>query len=69
MNNKGADQTARMRKLVCALAVHNHWSDFLASRPNYVVIGNAKGATKDLDCNFHLETNLQVCAHAHAHLH
>ena len=34
MNNKGADQTARMRRLVCAFVVHKPpKTGFLASRP------------------------------------
>ena len=31
--NKGADQTARMRRLVCALVVRNTPTGFLTSRP------------------------------------
>ena len=35
-NNKGADQTARMRRLVCAFVVRKPpKTDFLALRPNY----------------------------------
>ena len=36
-NNKGVDQTARMRRLVCAFAVHKpQKTGFLASRSNYL---------------------------------
>ena len=36
-NNKGADQTARMRRLVCACVVRKPpKTGFLASRPMYV---------------------------------
>ena len=35
-NNKGADQSARMRRLVCAFVVLKHpKTGFLASRSNY----------------------------------
>ena len=33
VNNKGADQTVRMRRLVCAFVVRKQQSQFLASRP------------------------------------
>ena len=37
-NNKGADQTARMRRLVCAFVVRKHTTTgFLATRPNHVM--------------------------------
>ena len=37
-NNKGADQTARMRRLVCACVVHKPLkTGFLASRPKYFI--------------------------------
>ena len=36
-NNKGADQTARMRRLVCACVIRNTpKTGFLAPRPNYI---------------------------------
>ena len=36
--NKGADQSARMRRLVCAFVVRKHRKAvFTASRPNYVM--------------------------------
>ena len=40
VNNKGTDQTARMRRLVCACVVRKpQKTGFLESRPNYGRIG------------------------------
>ena len=42
MNNKGADQTARMRRLVCAFVVRTTLkTGFLASRPILSRVGAA----------------------------
>ena len=39
MNIKGADQTARMRRLVCACVVRKTLkTGFLATRPNFVIV-------------------------------
>ena len=35
-NNKDADQTARIHRLICAFDVSKQPSGFLASRPNHV---------------------------------
>ena len=41
MNNKEADQTARMRRLVCACFVRQPpMTGFLASRPNFIMLIN-----------------------------
>ena len=56
MNNKGADQTVRMRRLVCAFAVH------IFSRRD---LDLADGDTVDRDGLLYI---LQVCAHAYARL-
>ena len=60
MNNKGADQTVRMRRLVCAFAVH-----IFSRRNPKIYVDLADGDTVDRDGLLYI---LQVCAHAYARL-
>ena len=56
MNNKGADQTVRMPRLVCA---------FADQRDPTIYVDLADGDTVDRDGLLYI---LQVCAHAYARL-
>ena len=57
VNNKGADQTVRMRRLVCAFAVH-----IFSRRDPTIYVDLADGDTVDRDGLLYI---LQVCAHAY----
>ena len=59
-NNKGADQSARMRRLVCAFVVHKPPKiGFLASRPIYSYI-HVRECNRKLFFLF-LNPNIHVC--------
>ena len=59
MNNKGADQSARMRRLVCAFVVRiPPKTGFLASRPLWLLFGiGVKG-----QCETYLKSALLLIA-------
>ena len=60
-NNKDADQTARMRRLVCAFVVHNPpKTGFLATRPIWIfIIGSVYMSPDDKDATNNFLRNLQ----------
>ena len=60
MNDKGADQTVRMRRLVCAFAVH-----IFSRRDPTIYVDLADGDTVDRDGLLYI---LLVCAHEYARL-